>query len=401
MSAYSLKGNSRYGSFAIDAEFVGQWEKVDGWSKYKIAIWNSEKVSITIQQSLDGHSIDFEEIWSDIEKPSHYQKADNPLNAYMIEGRIRQPYIRVIMTNTSGLLQEENRLWTQVYQNGHLDAREDNVMVVGYDDVADREDKHLKIKAFSDRGVNRLATNSLLVGLDNSAVGNPIEKNIDCIVDGDGKNRLAVDTKVSVENIQLNATTDSITIFGTHDGTPTAIACDANGNMAIDVKVEGITLTPQTDGISIYGTDGANPVQLQTDATEVGSLKTTNTDVSKMEVNANKASSETTFITTATSFASNTGMNATMDLGTGEDRYRNVLFRGKVDASVKTTPKIGMFYSHDGNNYTSDGTYCSFYKNGTNWEFAFQRSNIGCRYVGLICFVECDVSYLSAVMSKN
>ena len=401
MSAYSLKGNSRYGSFAIGAEFVGQWEKVDGWSKYKIAIWNSEKVSIFIEQSTDGHNVDFEEQWGDIEKPSHYQKADNPLNAYMIEGRIRQPYIRVIMTNTSGLLQEENRLWTQVYQNGHLDAREDNVMVVGYDDVADREDKHLKIKAFSNTGSNRLATNSLLVGVDTSIVGVQQEKNIDCIVDGDGKNRLAVDTKVSIENIQLNATTDSITIFGTHDGTPTAIACDANGNMAIDVKVEGITLTPQTDGISIYGTDGANPVQLQTDATEVGSLKTTNTDVSKMEVNANKASSETTFITTPTSFASNSGMNATMDLGTGEDRYRNVLFRGKVDASVKTTPKIGMMYSHDGSNYTSDGTYCSFYKNGTNWEFAFQRSNIGCRYVGLICFVECDITYLSAVISKN
>lgn len=133
MSAYSLKGNSRYGSFAIGAEFVGQWEKVDGWSKYKIAIWNSEKVSIFIEQSTDGHNVDFEEQWGDIEKPSHYQKADEPLNAYMIEGRVRQPYLRVIMTNTSGLLQEENRLWAQVYQNGHLEAREDNVMVVGYD----------------------------------------------------------------------------------------------------------------------------------------------------------------------------------------------------------------------------------------------------------------------------
>jgi hypothetical protein len=189
---------------------------------------------------------------------------------------------------------------------------------------------------------------------------------------------------------------------------PVNLVEDINGKKRLcvdsEISIEGITLTPQTDGISIYGTDGANPIQLKTDATEVGSLKTTNTDVSKLEVNANKASSETIFIPIGSanvSYVSNTDMTAMIDLGTGEDRYRNVLFRGKVDASVKTTPRIAMIYSHDGSGYTSDGTYCSFYKNGTDWEFAFQRSNIGCRYVGLKCLVECDINFLSAVISKN
>lgn len=368
MSAITLNGNGRYGGLSGDAKFLGSWERVDSWSKYKITLWNTSAVEVIVEQSPDGNNID---------KRSTHQvvaitadpETDTTYESNILRGQIRHPFFRVGVNNPTATYIEECRVWCQAYQNGHLDAVEDRVGIHAVEKV------------------------------------NGEMTPINLVVDANGKNRMCVDAEVSIEDIKLTAQTDSITIFGTHDGTPTAIACDANGNMAIDVKVEGITLTPQTDGISIYGTDGANPVQLQTDATEAGSLKTTNTDVSKMEVNANKASSETIFIPVGepfpTSFASNTGMGATMDLGTGEDRYRNVLFRGKVDASVKTTPKIGMFYSHDGSNYTSDGTYCSFYKNGTDWEFAFQRSNIGCRYVGLICFVECDVSYLSAVMSKN
>lgn len=368
MSAITLKGNGRYGGLSGDTKFLGNWERVDSWSKYKITLWNTSAVEVIVEQSPDGNNID---------KRSTHQvvaitadpETDTTYESNVLRGQIRHPFFRVGVNNPTATNIEECRVWCQAYQNGHLDAVEDRVGIHAVEKV--------------------------------SGEMTPIN----LVVDANGKNRMCVDAEVSIEDIKLTAQTDSITIFGTNNGTPTAIACDANGNMAIDVKVEGITLTPQTDGISIYGTDGANPVQLQTDATEVGSLKTTNTDVSKMEVNANKASSETIFIALGqpfpTSFASNTDMNATLDLGTGEDRYRNVLFRGKVDASVKTTPKIGMSYSHDGSAYTSDGTYCSFYKNGTNWEFAFQRSNIGCRYVGLRCFVECDVTYLSAVMSKN
>ena len=188
------------------------------------------------------------------------------------------------------------------------------------------------------------------------------------------------------------------------DGTITTGAVTINDNtnrLRVDAEVTIDDLAPSDDGVAVYGSsDGIDRIIVKTDVDG----KVVVEDMNKLEINANKASSEIVFIQEGdptTSFVSGSGMNATVDLGTGEDRYRNVLFRGKLDASVKTTPKIGMFYSHDGSAFTSDGTYCSFYKIGTNWQFAFQRSNIGCRYVGLICFVECDVTYLSAVMSKN
>ena len=365
----SSKYNNTVVNLAGNKTFSGIPEDVSAYGSYTISLRSSTNVELTILQGVDGKRWDSVRIVPFNSLPVPVTTQDE--SPHILKGLITSKYYKLQIKNTEATDQIYMRCETLFRTQQQLNSLDDSVAVVGDVSVIN------SMKAtYTDGGVETL-------------------KDVACDENGVLKSNLVV------EGITLNPTTDAVSIYGSNSGVPTAISCDANGNLAIDVKVEGITLTPQTDGISIYGTDGTNPVQLKTDATEAGSLKTTNTDVSKMEVNANKASSETTFITTPTSFANNTAMGATMDLGTGEDRYRNVLFRGKVDASVKTTPKIGMIYSHDGSNYTSDGTYCSFYKNGTDWEFAFQRSNIGCRYVALRCFVECEVSYLSAVMSKN
>ena len=367
MSAITLKGNGRFGGLNGDTEFIGTWESVEKWSKYKITLWNTSAIEVVVEQSPDGTNID---------KRSTHQLAaitadpetDITYESNILRGQIRHPFFRVLVNNPTAVKIDECRVWCQAYQNGHLDAVEDQVGI---------------------NAVEKISGDMTPINL---------------VIDAGGKNRLCVDAEVSIEDIKLNATTDSITMFGTHSGTPTAIACDANGNLAVEVKLEGITLTPQTDGISVYGTDGSNPIQLKTDTTEVGSLKTTNTDVSKMEVNSNKVPITSTLVS-PTPLAVVAGGDVTIytiDLGTDENRMRNIAFMGEVDVSVNTDPKIIMSFSDDNSSYYSDGTYCSFYKKtATAWEFCFQRSNIGLRYVKLVAQNATTFNKLIVTQSKN
>lgn len=369
MSAITLKGNGRYGGLSGDAKFVGNWERVDSWSKYKITLWNTSAVEIIVEQSPDGDNID---------KRSTHQvvaitadpETDPIYESNILRGQIRHPFFRVLVNNPTAVKIDECRVWVQAYQNGHLDAVEDRVGIHAIDKVS----------------------------------GDMTPINL--VVDVNGKNRMCVDAEVSIEDIKLTAQTDSITVFGTNEGVPTALAVDANGNLAVDVKVEGITLTPQTDGISIYGTDGTNPVALKSSTLigEEGQLLIANQSLNRLEVNAN-APPSLKFTGSNISCLAGENLSVVIDLGTDENRDRNIVFYGVADVATNTDPKLIMKFS---DNYLppfyGDGGYASFYKHpspSTKWEFCFQRSNCPLRYVQLYSETPASLDTLRISTSKN
>ena len=64
--------------------------------------------------------------------------------------------------------------------------------------------------------------------------------------------------------------------------------------------------------------------------------------------------------------------------------YKNAMFMGYVDVSVNADPKLILFYSDDQAYWFSDGVEASFHKaTPTYWHFAFQRSQLGAKYVKL------------------
>jgi len=413
MSAITLKGNGRFGGLNGDAEFVGSWESVDSWSKYKITLWNTSAIEVIVEQSPDGTNIDKRSthqivaITADPETDITYQ-------SNILRGQIRHPFLRVLVKNPTAVKIDECRVWVQAYQNGHLDAVEDRVGIHAIEKV--------------------------------SGEMTPIN----LVVDENGKNRLCVDAEVSIEDIKLTAQTDSITIFGTNDGTPTALAVDANGNLAVDVKVEGITLTPQTDGISIYGTnegiptaiavdalgnlavdvkiegitltpqtdgisiygtDGTSPVALKTSvvAGEEGSVLIANSKLNSIEYNMN-ASPSIKFAAANITSSAGGAVSSAIDLGVGQYRDRIIVFYGELDVSTApyTDPKLIMKFGEDNQgDFFGDGGYASYYKKPADeegvikWEFCFQRSACPLRYVQLFTETDAKLISLKCFTSKN
>ena len=143
----------------------------------------------------------------------------------------------------------------------------------------------------------------------------------------------------------------------------------------------------------------ATTQQILTDILAKQALIETNNE--KIEINANKASSTNSLISTPTTIGINGDVGLAIDLGVDENRYRNIVFRGEVDVSVNTDPKIIMSYSDDNTDYHSDGTFASFYKKTpTTYEFCFQRSNIGLRYVKLVAQNSTTFNYVKTTISK-
>jgi len=186
------------------------------------------------------------------------------------------------------------------------------------------------------------------------------------------------------------------------------VACDANGVLKSNLVLEGITLTPQTDGLSIYGTDGTQPVQLKTSLIvgEEGSLQTTNTDISKIEVNVNKPPTLHETAGNVIAFAGDR-LSSVIDLGEGVNRDRNIVFFGVANSTYGLpnfdNPKIVMKFTHSlATPFVSDGAYASYYKKPNGyWEFVFQRSNCPLRYVQLYADTNTGLTALKVITSKD
>jgi len=165
------------------------------------------------------------------------------------------------------------------------------------------------------------------------------------------------------------------------DGSIRDLACDANGNLKINVAIDD--LLPTDDGIACYGsTDGTQSNTKLIKTTADGKLVVDK--VEEIEVNANKDNITTLDINVATDFAIDESITSAIDLGTGKDRMRNVCFSGAVGLATHLTPKIVMSFSDNNNDFFEDGVYANFYKaNALEWTFNFQRSNVGQRYVKL------------------
>jgi hypothetical protein len=89
-------------------------------------------------------------------------------------------------------------------------------------------------------------------------------------------------------------------------------------------------------------------------------------------------------------------------LNNTEVKYKNAIYLGSVNASVNTNPKLVFQYSDDETNWFSDGVSASFYKpagGSTTWEFAFQRSGLGVKYVRLLAQTTTTINYLALNLS--
>jgi hypothetical protein len=277
----------------------------------------------------------------------------------------------------------------------------------------------------------------------------------------DGTNRVILktdaggklETSTEITGLTLTADDDAVAVYGSSDGTDRVILkTDVNGRLETSTEITGLTLTPDDDGIAVYGSDGTDLIVLKTDnngklettsvvsgavsvsnfpatqavsgeinvgnfpatqavsgSVNVGNFPATqvvndtigNPLLASLNVNANKASLTDLQISSSTAVSGGADVGLPLDLGVDENRYRNVVFRGEVDVSVNTSPKLIMAYSDDNTTYHSDGTFCSFYKkSAVAYEFCFQRSNIGLRYVKLMAENNTTLTYLKSTMSK-
>jgi hypothetical protein len=229
------------------------------------------------------------------------------------------------------------------------------------------------------------------------------------------------------------------------------VACDVNGVLKSNLVVEGISLTPATDGIKIYGStaqNGATPLLINTDdagrinanmmgststgiknlmKTELdGTLNTVSTTADtlitslnalvtenkellrKIEVNANQLPDSTMLAgvdPAGIEFAAGDVIGM-VDMGIAETRNNDVCFSGYVlvgaPGSGFDNPKLIMQFSLTSNEFFGDGVECSFYKkSATEWEFNFQRNNVGLRYVRLLCTSPIKLTMCVASMFKN
>ena len=370
----SSKYNNTVVNLAGNKTFSGIPEDVSAYGSYTISLRSSTNVELTILQGVDGKRWDSVRIVPFNSLPVPITTQDE--SPHILKGLITSKYYKLQIKNTEATDQIYMRCETLFRTQQQLNSLDDSVSVVGNVSVIN------SMKAtYIDGGVETL-------------------KDVACDENGVLKSNLVV------EGITLNPTSDAISIYGSNDGVPTAISCDADGHLAVDVKIEGITLTPQTDGISIYGTDGANPVALKTSTLngEEGNILVANSNINKLEFNANKPPS-LKFVGANLSATAGDPVSIVVDLGTDENRDRNIVFYGEADVSVATNPKLIMKFADDeANGFYGDGGYASFYKHpspSTKWEFCFQRANCPLRYVQLWTETDANIDVLRITSSKN
>jgi len=266
----------------------------------------------------------------------------------------------------------------------------------------------------------------------------------------------------------INTSINANVLKATFDGNTRNVACDDNG------VLKNANLTPQTDGVSLYGVFNTNMMALRTDiggtlqvqdqtmlssnavgngflenirdtiiqvtnaslaniltqTTEVKNtiIQTTNAHLTNIKAslilidkNTKSAFNTTTILDgyTNTTYNEDTFFT-TFDMGDGADRYTNITYAGSFTIGeimilngVSLIPGIIIEQSHDGFNWFSDGTECSYNRiiersidfsgvisDITMFKFIFQKSQISLRYARLKIDKPALFMHLHVTLSK-
>ena len=314
--------------------FVGVAEDVGAFGSYTIAVRSSTAIQYKIYQGQEPNR------WDDVrivQQPALPPPANNiDTEPSVFKGLIKMKYIKVEIVNTEEVNQTYLRSSVIFRQAMPLNSLDDSISVGGIDENGT---KHL------------LATTA------------------------DGV--LKTNTTVSVEDIKLDGTTDSIRIMGSTDqdvANIKLINTDVDGKL--NINVDGTTQQLLTDILAKQNLIEAN--------------------IAKMEINANQGPTTTTLVSSETPVQFAAGqvignvIQNVIDMGLMETRNNDICFSGQAVVGAEGTgydnPKVIMQFSVNQTDWYADGVEASYYKHAaTSWDFNFQRNNVGQRYVRLIC----------------
>ena len=419
MSSRDSGENSNTLNLSANQTFSGKPTDVSGFTKCGVSVLCDQPITLFIYQSMTGTIVDKVDTYvvPAVVKPAGAYTEFSPQKR-AVEMNYR--FVWVTAKNANATATTYCRIQTQLYNAGFLEAEHDRVEIWGK--TAGEVKKSILV---DDAG--KLVTSTEITGLTLT----PDDDGVGMFGSSDGTNRVILktdaggklETSTEITGLTLTPADDGVGIFGSSDGTDRVILkTDAGGKLETSTEITGLTLSPDDDGVAVYGSDGTDLIVLKTDAngklettsvvsgavsvsnfpaTQVVNDTTGNPLLTSLNVNANKASFTDSLISTPTAVTANGDVGLAVDLGIDENRYRNIVFRGEVDVSVNTDPKIIMSYSDDNTDYHSDGTFASFYKKtATTYEFCFQRSNIGLRYVKLVAQNATTFNYVKSTTSK-
>jgi len=328
--------------------FVGVAEDVGKYGSYTIAVRSSTAIQYKIYQGQEPNRWDDVRIVQQAALPPPSIVDSEPS---VFKGLIKMKYIKVEILNTEDVNQTYLRS-SMIFRDAMpLNSLDDSVSVGGIDENGT---KHFL--ATTPQGV------------------------------------LKTNTTVSVEDIKLEGSTDSIRIMGSTDqdvANIKLINTDTNGKL--NINVDAITQNLLADILAKQALIEANIQKLETNANQ-DPIITQDIDVG---ING-----------TPVQFAAGQVISSIVDMGFGANRNNDVCFSGHAiigaEGSGYDDPQVILQFSFNQTDWYGDGTAASFYKeSATGWEFVFQRNNVGLRYVRLICAKPIQLNMLITTKFKN
>ena len=442
--------NSTVNPLKANSQFTGISEDVGAFGSYTIAVRTATNIRLKI---LQGGVLNR---WDDVRILNQTAMTAPPFDTetspVVFSGLLKMKYFKLEVLNTESADQAFLRCDVVFRDAMPLNILDDSIAVGGIDENGDRRllattvDGVLKTNTTvsvenitlspETDGVrfygstNQDIANAKLVNTDADGKLNVItpalSEQTDAVstagIDENGVKRLLAvttdgvlktNTTVSVEDIRLDGATDAIRIMGSTDqdvANIKLINTDVDGRLNTNIlgSSDGndrIILKTETSGT-------LNTIAPTTDAliTALNALTTENkTLLQKLEINANQLPSTTQMINVGAGnpplqFAGGDVIGTVLDMGINEERTNDVCFSGHILLGTFgfNDPSIILQYSHNSYDWFSDGTSASFYKpTAINYQFNFQRNNVGLRYVRLLCERPVQIEILVASKFKN
>jgi len=380
------KNNNTIQLLASGDAFIGKNEVVNGYLNIVCNLFTTEDCIITCEQSTNG---------------SNYEFVDTFVHSIADFGTTTRTQFFV------------KAYWVRIkVENASFNNIPKIVLTTLF--TASNQDSSLEQPDTVQGSVNVI--NSMLANYNDGT--SDFLKPVACDVNGVLKSNLVV------EGISLTPSTDGISVYGSTDQTVAnakLLNTDVDGKL--NVNITSLTLEASDDGVGCFGSsDGTDRIIMKTDAG--GTLNTVSTTADtlitslnalvaenkellrKIEINANQLPNSTLLAgidPAGIPYAIGDVIGTTIDMGTMETRNNDVCFSGyvKIEAGFDN-PKLIMQFSLADTQFFGDGVECSFYKkSATEWEFNFQRNNVGLRYVRLLCISPIKLTLCVATMFKN
>ncbi len=383
------KNNNTIQLLASGDAFIGKNEVVNGYLNIVCNLFTTEDCIITCEQSTNG---------------SNYEFVDTFVHSIADFGNTTRTQFFV------------KAYWVRIkVENASFNNIPKIVLTTLF--TASNQDSSLEQPDTVQGSVNVI--NSMLANYNDGT--SDFLKPVACDVNGVLKSNLVV------EGITLTPATDGLSVYGSTDQTVAnakLLNTDVDGKL--NVNITSLTLEASDDGVGCFGSsDGTDRIIMKTDAG--GTLNTVSTTadalitslnalvaenkalLQKLEINANQLPISTMLAgvdPAGIEFAAGDVIGTTIDMGTMETRNNDVCFSGYVlvgaPGSGFDNPKLIMQFSLTSNEFFGDGVECSFYKkSATEWEFNFQRNNVGLRYVRLLCTSPIKLTMCVATKFKN